>query len=263
MDLADELFALSTRTAVRALFDSELAPAAMRELHQSLDVFLKGIYRQALLPWAAGLPTPGNRRYGRAVDRWRAHTTRLIDTHRARARTGGTGANVLSHLLSARTADGSPVTDPHLHDQSTSLVLAASETTAAALAWSCHLLSRRPGTEQRLHAEARAVLAGRVAAQEDLPRLPLTARVVTEALRLYPPAWLIPRHTTRVTEAAGRRLPVGSTVIFSPYVVHRRADLFPEPDRFHPTAGRKAATRTVRTRRSAWAPTGASGRRSP
>ncbi|MFF4219668.1 cytochrome P450 [Streptomyces nondiastaticus] len=243
-DLGRELFLLATKTAVRALFGADLPPAEARELHDALDTFLKGIYRQSLLPWAARLPTPGNRRYARALACWRAHTTRLIGTHRAHAaeQTAGRATaprNVLSHLLSVRAPDGTPVADSAVHNQSTTLVLAGIETTAAALAWACHLLSHHPGVEEELYAEAHGVLGGRVATQDDLPRLPLTARVVTETLRLYPPAWLIPRSTTEETELAGRRLPAGTTVVFSPYVVHRRGDLYPEPARFLP--GRWAA----------------------
>ncbi|MEU8548090.1 cytochrome P450 [Streptomyces roseoverticillatus] len=243
-DLGRELFLLATKSAIRALFGADLPPAEARELHDALDTFLKGIYRHSLLPWAARLPTPGNRRYARALACWRAHTTRLIGAHRAHAAEQAAGRaagrkNVLSHLLSVRTPDGAPVADDAVHDQSTALVVAGIETTAAALAWACHLLSHHPAVEEELYAEAHGVLGGRVATQDDLPRLPLTERVVMETLRLYPPAWLIPRSTAVETELAGRRLPAGSTVVFSPYVVHRRGDLYPEPARFLP--GRWAA----------------------
>ncbi|MGK5732645.1 cytochrome P450 [Streptomyces sp. URMC 124] len=235
IDLGGELFALATKTAVRALFDADLPPAEGRELHAALDTFLKGIYRQSLLPWAARLPTPGNRRYGRALAHWQAYTARLVDTRRAHSGTGGDGPkDVLSHLLSTRLPDGAPVADHAVHDQCTALVLAGSETTASALAWSCHLLSHHRDVAEELYAEAHGVLRGRTATAQDVPRLPLTGRVVTEALRLYPPAWLIPRVTTVETELAGRRLPAGSTVVFSPYVIHRRGDLYPEPSRFRP-----------------------------
>ncbi|CAM5280039.1 cytochrome P450 [Streptomyces abikoensis] len=240
-DLVRELFGLATKTALRALFGADLPPAEARELHDALDTFLKGIYRQSLLPWAARLPTPANRRYAQALACWRAHTSRLIGTHRAHTDDGHAAdrMDVLSHLLSVRMPDGTPVADDAVHDQSTALVLAGIETTAAALAWACHLLSHHPDIEEELSAEARGVLGERAATREDLPRLPLTGRVITETLRLYPPAWLIPRSTTVETELAGMRLPAGSTVVFSPYVVHRRGDLYPEPDRFLP--GRWAA----------------------
>ncbi|MFE0046430.1 cytochrome P450 [Streptomyces albireticuli] len=232
VDLAEELFALATKTAVRALFASDLTPAAAQELHRALATFLKGVYRQSLMPWAGRLPTPGNLRYGRALKQWHAEAGRLIAAHRSGA--SSDSRNVLSHLVAARTADGTPLPDPDIHDQATALVLAGSETTAAALAWSCHLLARHPGAGRRLREEARTVLGGRVATLEDVPRLTVTSRVLTEALRLYPPAWLVPRTTTCETSLAGRRLPVGSTVVFSPYVLHRRADLYPEPHRFLP-----------------------------
>jgi pentalenene oxygenase len=58
--------------------------------------------------------------------------------------------------------------------------------------------------------------------------------VIRESLRLYPPAWVLPRTTTRDVDLAGRRGPAGSTIVFSPYVLHRHADFHPEPDRFRP-----------------------------
>ncbi len=100
--------------------------------------------------------------------------------------------------------------------------------------WSLHLLSRHPAILAGLHAETGAVLGGDVAGWDHLPRLDLAARVVREALRLYPPAWAIPRICARQTSLAGRTLPAGSMVVFSPYVLHRRPDAYPEPHRFDP-----------------------------
>ena len=73
-----------------------------------------------------------------------------------------------------------------------------------------------------------------MAGWDHLPRLDLTARVVREALRLYPPAWALPRVCTRPVTLAGRTLPPGSLVVFSPYILHRRPDLYPHPARFDP-----------------------------
>ena len=73
-----------------------------------------------------------------------------------------------------------------------------------------------------------------MAGWDHLPRLDLTARVVREALRLYPPAWVLPRVCTRPVTLAGRTLPPGTMVVFSPYILHRRPDLYPHPARFDP-----------------------------
>lgn len=250
-DLADELFALSTTTALRALFDAELGPRTPPGLQDALDTFLKGIYWQALTPWSRRIPTPGSRRYARALRVWRGHTDRLIAQHSAAGSAADAGPavtdqrNVLAHLLAARDASSPQLTGSDVHDQVTSLLLAGSETTAAALAWACHLLAADPETQRRLHDETDSQLAGRPACWDDLPRLPLTGHVITETLRLYPPAWLIPRVTTRDTELAGLGLAAGTTVVCSPYVIHRRGDLYPDPGRFHPDRWRTGADRGV------------------
>ncbi|MFD7922635.1 cytochrome P450 [Streptomyces sp. NPDC059740] len=257
VDLMASLFALSATTTVRALFGAGLDPSDQRELQHCLDVFLRGVYWRALLPWAARLPTGGNRRYAAAITRWREHADRLLRDRRAvvqqLAGDGSPGAahNALDHLLTARSADGSPLADAEIHEQATTLVLAGAETTAAALGWAFHLVAGHPGIDARLHAEARSVLGERTAGPEDLPRLPFTRQVVTETLRLCPPAWVIPRTTTRETTLAGRHLPAGSTLVFSPYVVHRRADLYAEPLAFAPdrwAADREAHEREVAAR---------------
>jgi pentalenene oxygenase len=78
------------------------------------------------------------------------------------------------------------------------------------------------------------VLGGRAARYDDLPRLDLTTRIVTETLRLYPPGWLMTRATTARVDLGGHRIPAGATVIYSPYLAGRRVTDFPGPDRFDP-----------------------------
>jgi pentalenene oxygenase len=231
VDLVDEMFRLTSGVALRALFSSELGAGEAGSLRQALDVFLKGIYIRAMLPLAGRLPTPGNRRYARAVAHWRGQVSALID----RCRRAGPGrGDLMSRLLAARDDQGAGMSDAELADQVAVLLLAGAETTSTAVVWSWHLLSSHPGILAALHAETDAVLGRDVAGWDHLPRLDLTARVVREALRLYPPAWAIPRTCVRETSLAGRTLPAGSIVVFSPYVLHRRPDVFPQPDRFDP-----------------------------
>jgi cytochrome P450 len=234
VDLGAEFFGLATRAAVGALFTADPDARVREGLQRSLDTFLRGVYWHSLAPWSARLPLPANRRYARALASWRRYGATLIDAARTGAPGRGGAHDVLTHLLAARDDDGSPVPEDEIQDQVTALVLAGSETTAAGMSWACHLVATHPEVERRLQAEADEVLGGRLASWEDLPRLGLAARVVHEALRLYPPAWVIPRVTTRPTVLAGRRLPPGSTVLFTPYLVHRRADLHSDPLRFLP-----------------------------
>ena len=129
VDLVDEMFTLTTTIALRALFSSQLDLDQAELLRRAFDAFLRGIYTRAILPLAGRLPTPGNRRYARAVATWRAQVSELIESYR---QSGADRGDLMSRLL------------------------------------------------------------------------------------------------------AGRTLPAGSMVVFSPYILHRRADQYPQPTRFDP-----------------------------
>jgi len=231
VDVVDEMFTITSGVALRALFSSRLGSEEAGQLRHAFDVFLRGIYTRAVLPVAGSLPTPGNRRYARAVAVWRDQVSTLID----HCRQAGAGrGDLMSRLLAARDEQGQGMSDAELADQVAVLLLAGSETTSAAVVWSLYLLSEHPAILAALHAETDAVLGGEVAGWDHLPRLDLAARVVREALRLYPPAWAILRTCVRETSLAGRTLPAGSMVVVSPYVLHRRPDVYAEPRRFDP-----------------------------
>jgi pentalenene oxygenase len=231
VDLVEEVFALTNAVALKALFSSRVGSREAEELREAFDVFLRGIYARAALPWAGRVPSPANRRYTRSLGRWRAIVARLIAEYRA-----GDGGrdDLMAKLVAARDDEQQAMSDAELSDQVAVLLLAGGETTSAAVAWTLQLLARHPPVLAALRRETADVLGGEVAGWEHLPQLDLTARAVREAMRLYPPAWILPRTCTRDTVLAGRTVPAGATVVFSPYVLHRRADLFPQPHAFDP-----------------------------
>ncbi len=127
------------------------------------------------------------------------------------------------------------MSDSQLRDEVITLLLASHETTANALAWTWYLLARHPRDEARLHAEVDAVLGtGRVPQAGDVAAFPFTRMVFAESMRLYPPAWLLARVAIENHEAQGYAVHAGSLVVMSPWVVHRNANYFPDPERFDP-----------------------------
>jgi cytochrome P450 len=102
------------------------------------------------------------------------------------------------------------------------------------LAWAIYLLAGHPDVEQRLQAEVDAVLGGAAARFDDLPKLELTGRVVTETLRMYPPGWSLARTTTTDTHLGKHPIPAGTILIYSPYLLHHLPDCYPDHDRFDP-----------------------------
>ncbi|MFJ6619365.1 cytochrome P450 [Kitasatospora sp. NPDC091335] len=232
IDVPATMHRLTTAVAARCLFAAH-ERAGRLPVHASTDAVTRAVGRRVLLPLpgADRLPTPGNRRFRRARRDLREITRRLVADHRA---TGTDHHDLLSVLLAATDEDGRGLSAAEIHEQVVTFLLAGTEATAATLSWAWTLLAANPAVRERLHAELDTVLDGRPARHEDLPALPLTARIVSETLRLYPPPWILSRTATADTELGGHHLPAGSTLLFSPYLLHRRADLFPRPDRFDP-----------------------------
>lgn len=141
--------------------------------------------------------------------------------------------DLLGRLLAPEDG-GPPFTPKELRDQIITMVMAGHETTGKALTWTLYLLERHPEIAGRLRAELDRVLAGRTPTAADLERLPLCRRVVQEALRLYPPVWLISRRTLVPTEVGGHVLPAGALACVSPYLLHRSPDQWEDPARFDP-----------------------------
>ncbi len=64
--------------------------------------------------------------------------------------------------------------------------------------------------------------------------LPYSNMVIREAMRLYPPVWVISRKTIEADTLAGFTVPPGTDVFFSPYFVHRHPDFWSDAEKFMP-----------------------------
>ena len=138
-------------------------------------------------------------------------------------------------MIAARDKDdGQPLSDAEVVDEVVTLIVAGHETSASALNWTWYLLANHPQAAERLHAEVDAIslpLAPRIAEAEQLH---YTQAVIQEAMRLYPPGWLLTRRTLEADELSGFRVPPATDVMLSPYLIHRHPDHWPEPERFLP-----------------------------
>jgi cytochrome P450 len=156
---------------------------------------------------------------------------RFIDE---RSATGIDNGDLLSMLLAARDDDGSRMTKRQLRDEAITIFLAGHETTANALSWTWMLLAQNPQVEAKLHEELDRVIGGRVPTVDDLPNLRYTGHVVTESMRLYPPAWGMARVAIEDTEIADYPIPKGCGVSLAQWVVHRDSRWFEAPLEFRP-----------------------------
>jgi cytochrome P450 len=137
-------------------------------------------------------------------------------------------------LLAAQDDDGSRMNNRQLRDETLTLFLAGYETTANLLAWTWWLLSANPEVERKLHQELDTLLAGRAPTLDDVPRLRYAGHVLTESLRLYPPAWGMARLAVEDHEIAGYPVPAGTGVAIAQWVVQRDPRWYDAPNEFRP-----------------------------
>jgi len=162
--------------------------------------------------------------------------TRLVSELIARRRAArAEHFDFLAMLMDARDKEtGAPMSERELIDEIMTLIVAGHETTASGLNWTWYLLSRNPGAAQRLHAELDATDAKPAPGLGDLEHLSFTRNVVDEALRLYPPGWLLSRRTIGPDMLSGYQVPPGTDVLVCIYLLHRHPRYWREPEAFLP-----------------------------
>ncbi|HVW69441.1 MAG TPA: cytochrome P450 [Steroidobacteraceae bacterium] len=138
-------------------------------------------------------------------------------------------------LLNARDKDtGAPMSDRELIDEIMTLVVAGHETTASGLNWTWYLLSQNPDAEARLHAEVDSAPDMKTPSLAQTESLAYTRQVIDEALRLYPPGWLLSRRTIEPDTLGGYDIPASANVLLPLYLLHRDGRFWKDPDRFWP-----------------------------
>jgi len=138
-------------------------------------------------------------------------------------------------LMSARDKEtGDAMPDRQLIDELMTLVVAGHETTASGLNWTWYLLSQHPQAEERLYRELSAAPELAAPSLAEMESLAYTQQVVNEALRLYPPGWLLSRRSIAPDVLSGYSIPAGSDVLLCLYLLHRHPRYWKHPDTFEP-----------------------------
>jgi cytochrome P450 len=161
---------------------------------------------------------------------------KLVGELARRRRSGGEEHfDFLALLMDARDKEsGDAMSERELIDEVMTLIVAGHETTASGLNSAWYLLSQHPDAAARLQGEIAATPELAAPAPPDLEALPYLQNVVAEALRLYPPGWLLSRRAIAPDVLAGYELPAGADVLFSPYLLHRHPAFWTEPLAFRP-----------------------------
>lgn len=234
LDFQEAMYELALGMVTRTLFDVSLDSDVASTIRTAFPR-KGGPLRWEMSPiwkFLLYLPLPANRQFKRGLRNVDAILYKMIEERR---RGSGDGEDLLSVLLTVQDGDtGEKLDDKELRDEAMTLLMAGHETSSGALTWAYYLLGTNPEARERLHAELDEVLGDRLPEVSDLPRLKWTDAVFTEALRLYPPAWILVRRAVTEFTALGYHIPKNSVIMVSPYIVHRDPQWWPEAERFAP-----------------------------
>eukprot|EP00899_Mesostigma_viride_P008402 jgi/Mesvir1/17563/Mv08806-RA.1 len=259
-DMAKDMEDLSVSLAVRTLFGSQALKEAEDLNEATFTVFslwkARAVAMIAVPEW---VPLPDNLRLRAAVAYVDSLVERIVkarqeeDRVRGRSRTpragdagsgGGVGADLaagsrhedlLSILLATSDNEGNVLTNAALRDELKVMLVASEESTAATLLWTLFFLADNPQVFATLREEVLSVLGPtRAPTEKDLSRFRYLRAVLFETMRLRPPAYLMARASKRDVEVEGYRIPKGTTVLISAYVMHRDPRWWQRPTDFWP-----------------------------
>lgn len=231
INLSQFLGDVTIRILFHAMFSDEYSDDEIDFAVQQLDMI--AVYKAELQTSAwrpPDLPLEHEERGRAAVQ---AMDEVLYRSIRRRRKTGGNDEDLLGRLLAARGEDGDQFDDEEIRDQLTVLFFGGRETTQWATAWALSLLADDPDALARLVAEIDTVVGDRLPTEDDLEPLQYTRAVINEALR-HQGALMLPRQLEVDDVFAGYAIPAGTQVVASTMVLHRRPDLWDEPDAFRP-----------------------------
>ena len=233
VNLSSKFTQLTLKVVCQTLFGAEAA--GLRGLQTPIAYLMHEArvrtYRfPHLPPW---IPTPGNLKFNRARRTLAQFIASLVREH---SREGAPADNLLAMLLAAKDpATGEGMSATQLKDEIQTFLLAGHDTTANNLAWTVYLLSRYPEVKRRVIEEIRRVVGHQGISLSTLEDLSYTRAVILESLRYYPPVWILPRSPLRDDVIGGYRIPAGSSVYISPYLIHRHRDFWRNANDFDPT----------------------------
>jgi len=230
IDAADEMMRITYEIISRTLFSNDVT-MQYGKMSEALAVYLEtqgrvDVLRTLGLPnW---FPTPTNLRARGPLAYFRKELLGLITRRRKQLESGASVPNdFLTMLLTIRDPeDGALFGEKQVFDNVMTFIFAGHETTANALAWTLYLLSQFPDADARVAEE--------VAKTPDVDALAYTRMVLEESLRLYPPAPIISRDSVGSDVVGGVAIRAGTSIMISPWVLHRHRTLWDDPDYFEP-----------------------------
>ncbi len=233
-DIHQDMLQLTLDIVCKTLFGVEVEDKAAHEVRDVLEIFMhQSSLQRNSFQYLLALVAPGvaNKELKQAQRRFDRIVYGLINQRRGSKKANN---DLLSMLLNAIDEDGQAMTDKQLYDEVSTLLVAGHETTALALSWAWYLLAQDQTRQAKLQTEVQTVLQGRAPTFADLPHLPYTQAIITETLRLYPPAWGIGRESKQATVIGGYPIKARTQFSISQWAVQRDPRFFDEPASFQP-----------------------------
>lgn len=237
IDVHPEMGKLTAEIIARTLFGEKLGSENSSAVVEAFADY-QSVVKQTALSQFLGMPNwvPNlNGKMGKAKKAVKK-IHNAVDAIIAKAEKGGHEGTLVIELIKAnQSEDGvDTMTRKQIRNELIVLFMAGHETTANVLAWTWYLISQAPEIEQKLHSEIDQVLQGRVPEFSDIENLKYTRAILDETMRLYPPVPILSREVMNDDVIRGKKIPAGSIMLISPWLIQRHKKHWDNPDHFIP-----------------------------
>jgi cytochrome P450 len=214
----------------RSLFGARLKEEDIDLISVAISTVQEFMVRQTIQPYL----NPWFAVSGELRKHWdlRSRAFGVLDEYLQRRRKETPGHDLLQILMDARYSDGHGMPDELILSESMQLLVAGHETSSNALSWLLYLLSTRPDCVERIRQEFDSVLGERSMSYSDVPKFEFTTQAIMEALRLYPPFWMVDRMALADDRVGDIAIPQGSTVVVFIYGAHHSPQYWENPESF-------------------------------
>lgn len=238
VDIYSQLMKMTFSMVAKSLFGARLKDDDIELVSHTISTVQEFIVRQTIQPYL----NPWFRVSGdlRRHEEMRLRADGILLEYIKRRRGQEPGHDLLQILMDARYSDGEGMSDELVLSESMQLLVAGHETSSNALSWLLYVLSSRPDCLERVRQEFHSVLGDAPLSFGDVPRFEFTTQVILEALRLYPPFWMIDRMAIADDRVGDLAIPQGSMVIVYVYGAHHAKRYWPDPESFDPARFTKA-----------------------
>ena len=238
VDIYPQLMKITFEMVGKSLFGARLKGEDISLISRTISTVQEFMVRQTIQPYLNPWFTVSGEL--RKHEEMRARADGILLDYIQRRRQEAPGHDLLQILMDARYTDGHGMSDELVLSESMQLLVAGHETSSNALSWLLYLLSSRPDCLEKLRAEFDSVLGSAPLSYSDVPKFEFAIQVIQEALRLYPPFWMVDRMAVADDRAGDLDIPRGSTVIVWVYGAHHAQRYWEDPERFDPERFTKA-----------------------